>query len=469
MMEILKAQKIFFKKDKTLDVNYRIEALKRLKKIIKQNESNIIKALKIDLDKEPMESYMTEINIVYSELDEHLKNLKKWNLDKNINTPLSLLPGKSFVKREPFGNVLIMSPWNYPFQLAMLPLIGAIGGGNTVILKPSSQTEKTSEILEKIISETFEKEYVTVVIGDHKIADELLEENFDLIFFTGSTSIGKKVMQKASKHLTPVVLELGGKSPVIIDKTANLKIAARRILFGKITNSGQTCVAPDYALISSSVYGEFVSYYQQAIEEFFQRDNFDFRYQQMAKIISEKALLKKKALLEESNVVLGGKVFVKEQKIQPTVVDAGTTLDYKNGGRFFEENAPRIMKEEIFAPILPIIRFDEIDEAINFVKEREKPLALYLFTEKLSIEKKVIEELSYGGGCINDTIVHLANGNFGFGGVGTSGMGSYHGRASFETFTHSKSIYKNSTKVDVKARYMPYSNKKFKVIKALMK
>ncbi|PID82208.1 MAG: aldehyde dehydrogenase family protein [Clostridiales bacterium] len=461
---LVKTQKDFFKTGKTLDVNFRIKALISLKDKIKKNEKLVLEALKTDLDRAPYESFLIEISIVYNELNYHINNLKKWASDKKVKTPLTLKPAKSYIHHDPYGTVLILSPWNYPFQLCIMPLIGAISAGNTAIIKPSHSTPKTSQIIEKIILESFDERYVAVVNGSVSTASELLKEKYDFIFFTGSKRVGKIILESARENLCPVVLELGGKSPVIIDETANIKMAAKRIAFGKVVNAGQTCVAPDYALVHESVYREFVDRYKKSVNSFFpffKRKELS----KMTKIINDYHFNRLKNLLTTSNVIFGGKCNEEKRKIYPALTYEGDIRRYVH----YRDDLPAIMQEEIFGPILPIITYTDINDCIEFINDGDKPLALYLYTTNNSKEKKIVSSCLYGSGCINDNMTHLSNENLPFGGVGTSGMGKYHGKYSFETFSHQKSIMKNVNYFDINLKYLPYNKIKFEILKKFFK
>lgn len=445
-------QRQFFQSGKTRPLSFRLEALRKLQKAVRENESLISEAMKADLNKSPFETYMTETGMVLEEIRFHLKHLPKWIGRKSVRTPLSQFPARSFVEPEPYGTALILSPWNYPLQLCLMPVIGAISGGNCAVIKPSAYAPATGSMIAKIIGEAFGPEYLAVVEGGREENRALLEEVFDYIFFTGSVEAGKAVMEAASKNLTPVTLELGGKSPVIVDETANLKLAARRIAFGKILNAGQTCVAPDYLFIHHSVRDRFLEEYGNTLKEFFPEG----RYSEMPVIINEKHFQRVTRLMKGEKTVIGGETDESRRFIEPTVL-TGITPD-----------SP-IMQEEIFGPVLPIMTYSKLEECIRFIRSRPRPLALYLFTENRSAERKILDHCSFGGGCINDTIIHLANPRMGFGGVGTSGMGSYHGKLSFDTFTHYRSIVKKSSRIDLPVRYHPYSERNFKLLRSLMK
>lgn len=450
--ELVEKQREFFESGITRTRDFRINSLKKLKKAVSDNERIIAEALKADLNKHPFESYMCETGLVLDEIGYHIKNLEKWMKEKRVRTPLSQFYSKSFISPEPYGVVLIMSPWNYPVQLCLEPLTGAISAGNCAVIKPSAYAPESGRVIKEIISDIYPEEYIAVVEGGRRENIELLDQKFDYIFFTGSVEVGREVMAAAAKNLTPVTLELGGKSPVIVDKTADLKTAARRVAFGKVVNSGQTCVEPDYLLIEECVREEFIEEYKRAVNEFFP----DGDMSDMVTIISDKHYRRKKEMLENQNIVYGGKFSDDRRFIEPSIiVDA--------------DPDSLIMQEEIFAPILPVITWKEISEAVEFVRSRPKPLALYLFTRDKYAEETVLGSCSFGGGCINDTIVHLATPYMGFGGVGNSGMGQYHGKKSFDTFTHYRSILKKSTLIDITLRYHPYDEKKFRMIKKFLK
>ena len=445
--ELVEKQREFFESGITRTRDFRINSLKKLKKAVSDNERIIAEALKADLNKHPFESYMCETGLVLDEIGYHIKNLEKWMKEKRVRTPLSQFYSKSFISPEPYGVVLIMSPWNYPVQLCLEPLTGAISAGNCAVIKPSAYAPESGRVIKEIISDIYPEEYIAVVEGGRRENIELLDQKFDYIFFTGSVEVGREVMAAAAKNLTPVTLELGGKSPVIVDKTADLKTAARRVAFGKVVNSGQT-----YLLIEECVREEFIEEYKRAVNEFFP----DGDMSDMVTIISDKHYRRKKEMLENQNIVYGGKFSDDRRFIEPSIiVDA--------------DPDSLIMQEEIFAPILPVITWKEISEAVEFVRSRPKPLALYLFTRDKYAEETVLGSCSFGGGCINDTIVHLATPYMGFGGVGNSGMGQYHGKKSFDTFTHYRSILKKSTLIDITLRYHPYDEKKFRMIKKFLK
>ena len=449
---LVASQRAYFESGATRPVSFRMEALRKLQKALTDNEALIDAAMKTDLNKTPMESYMTETGMVLDEIRFHLKHLPRWAKTRKVKTPLAQFHAKSFVVPEPYGVTLIMSPWNYPLQLCLEPLVGAISGGNCAVIKPSAYAPATSSAIAKIIGGAFPPEYLVVVEGGRDQNKVLLDEVFDYIFFTGSVAVGKVVMEAASKNLTPVTLELGGKSPVIVDETANIKLAAKRIAFGKVLNAGQTCVEPDYLFIHQNVKEKFLDEYTKALKEFFPDNDMS----EMPVIISEKHYKRVKHLLEGEKAVIGGHFDDSRRFIEPTVL-VDITPD-----------SP-IMQEEIFGPILPLMTYTDLNDCIRFIRSRPRPLALYLFTASKMNEDKILNTCSFGGGCINDTIIHLANPHMGFGGVGYSGMGSYHGKLSFDTFTHYRSMVKKYTWIDLPVRYHPYTEKNFKMIRSLLK
>lgn len=438
--KLAKMQRIFFSGNKTKSLQFRMMALKRLEESIRKNEAEILSALKQDLHKSSAESYMTEIGMTLSELRYVKDRLPFWVRGRRVPTPISHFPARSFVMPEPYGVALIMSPWNYPFLLSMSPLIGAISAGNCCVLKPSAYAPTVSRVIQKIISEAFPRKYVAVVEGGRKENTELLDQRFDYIFFTGSVEVGKNVMEKAAGNVTPVTLELGGKSPCIVDATADLKLAAKRIVFGKYLNSGQTCVAPDYLLVEESVKEELIGELKKWIHKMLGDE--PVMHPDYPKIINQKHFNRLMELIKDETVLEGGYASQETLQIAPTILDHITW------------ESP-VMQQEIFGPILPILTFRNVPEAISRVKAGEKPLALYLFSRDPAMEHRVLKELSFGGGCINDTIIHLATPHMGFGGVGASGMGNYHGKASFDTFSHRKSVMKKYNWLDLPLRYYP--------------
>lgn len=452
--KIMENQRTFFNTGRTKKLGFRLEALNRLESSVKAHEQEIFQALKKDLNKSSFESYMTEVGMTLAELSYVKKHLPFWEGKKRKLSPLAQFPSESFTMREPYGVVLVMAPWNYPFMLCMEPLIGAIAGGNCSVVKPSAYAPAVSKILATIVEEVFPKKYVTVVEGGREENTLLLEQRFDYIFFTGGVTVGKMVMEKAAENLTPVTLELGGKSPCIVTEDAKLSLAAKRLVFGKYLNSGQTCVAPDYLLVSEKVKEELLAWIVFWIEKMLGKESLE--NPDYPKMINEKHYQRVMNLMVGEKISCGGYGNTETLQITPTVLEEVSW------------DSP-IMQEEIFGPVLPVVTYKTLEEAIEKVKNREKPLALYLFTESRSIQKKVLRELSFGGGCVNDTIIHLATSRMGFGGVGGSGMGSYHGKKSYETFTHEKSIVKKSSYIDLPIRYMPYTRGKEKLLKLFLR
>lgn len=449
--KIIVEQRDFFKTNITLDIDYRLNSLIKLKNIIEERESDISTALKSDLGKSELEAYSTEIGIVLSEIGFVIKNLKKWAAPKKVKTPITAFKSSSYIYAEPYGNTLIIAPWNYPFQLSIAPLIGSIAAGNTAIIKPSSTSKETNKVIEELINNNFPSSYIHVITGEK--SKLLLDEEFDYIFYTGSVPVGKKVMASAAKYLTPVTLELGGKSPCIVDDEGDLELFAKRIIWGKFLNAGQTCVAPDYLLVQKNVKDNLVKYLITYIEKYYGSNPLDSK--DYGRIVSERHFNRLVKLLDGGNVIYGGEYNSKELYISPTLLDNVSWDD-------------PIMGEEIFGPLFPILEYTSLDEAIEMVNSHPKPLALYFFSNNKVKVEKVIKCTSYGGGCINDTIMHLSNPYLPFGGVGNSGMGSYHGKGSFDIFTHYKSILKRSNAFDPELRYPPYGNK-IKSIKKFLK
>ncbi|MGN0166240.1 MAG: aldehyde dehydrogenase [Lachnospiraceae bacterium] len=451
---LVNIQKKYFKSNTTLPVKNRIEALKKLHDCIKKHETEISEALKKDLGKSTTEGFMCETGLALSEITYLIRHVKSYAKEKNVHTPLVHFHSRSYRKPSPYGVVLVMSPWNYPFLLTMEPLADAIAAGNTVIVKPSAYSPNTSEIIKKIIEECFTPEYVAVVTGGRAENSCLLNEHFDYIFFTGSKQVGKYVMEQASKHLTPVTLELGGKSPCIVDETANLKLAATRIVFGKYLNCGQTCVAPDYLYCHESVKDALlVEIKKQIVKQFGTDPLHNAGY---GKIINKKHFDRINGLMEDKKVIHGGKSDSETLKIEPTIMD---NISFNDA----------VMQEEIFGPLLPVLTFSSLDEAIDNVNSMDHPLALYLFSSNKNNIRRVTSECGYGGGCINDTIIHLASSELDFGGFGESGMGSYHGKFGFDTFTHYKSIVDKKTWIDLPMRYQPYKGIYEKMIRMFLK
>lgn len=452
--DLLRRQKEFFQTGETLDVNYRIAMLKRLQETIIRRQGEITEALKADLGKSSFEGFMCEVGMTLSELSHMVKHVKRFARKKRVQTPMAQFAARSYTQAVPYGNTLIMSPWNYPFLLTMGPLVDALAAGNTAIVKPSAYSPATSRMVEEIITEAFPKEYVAVVTGGRAENQHLLEMKFDFVFFTGSQSVGKEVLRHTAEHLTPAVLELGGKSPCIVDNTAKISLAAKRIVFGKFLNCGQTCVAPDYILCQKDVKDKLVEEIKKQVT--LQYGEAPLDNPNYGKIINEKHFERLLGLIEESKVVCGGNKDEAACRIAPTVMDNVTWEDAE-------------MQEEIFGPILPILTFDEVSDIYDLLKDKPKPLAFYYFTENRENAHKVTTQCCFGGGCINDTIIHLATTNMGFGGVGESGMGAYHGKTGFKTFSHTKSIVDKKTWMDLPMRYQPYSKFHEKLIKGFLK
>ena len=451
LKEIINKQRDFFNTNATKSVKYRIKMLQRLMEAIRNNEVAILSALYKDLLKSKAEAYMSELAIVYAEINEALKNVRKWSRPEKVKGTISTFPAKNYIYSEPYGVVLIISPWNYPFNLAMAPLIAAIAAGNTAIIKCSKESVYTSKVIKYIINKAFGLNYIFCVDEDIDY-DELLNQRYDYIFFTGSQRVGKIVMNVASNNLIPVSLELGGKSPCIIDETADIKLAARRVLWGKLLNAGQTCVSVDYVLIHSSVKDRFIKYLQKEIKRRYPNALNSDTY---PRIINEYHYKRLMNLIKSEDSIIGGRGDDVVRRLEPTILP---DVDFDH----------EIMKEEIFGPVLPIIEYDDINNVIRIIKEHEKPLACYVFTENEARAKHIIKSISYGGGCINDVILQVSNHYMPFGGVGNSGIGSYHGKFGFDTFSHKKSIVWSKTMIDLPIRYAPFSPLKFRILKKIL-
>lgn len=443
----------FIQNHRIISVEERLKYLRNLKEEIKNNEENIYIALDLDLSKPKFETYTTEISFLINEINLFLKRLKSWAKPKNVTPSLINFPSKDYIIYEPYGKVLIISPWNYPFQLALLPAMSAFAAGNNIILKPSEHTPNTSRLIKKIVENVFPAELMCVVEGDSKTATKLLEKKWDYIFFTGSVNIGEIVAISAAKNLTPYTLELGGKSPAIIDKETNLKLVCKRIVWGKFLNSGQTCVAPDYLIVHKSIKDNLIKELINRIKQTF-GENFDNTFDITA-IVNEKNFNRLIELIKENTIIYGGNYDRKNRYIFPTIIDN-------------PEMNSNIMKEEIFGPILPVLSFKKLEEVDNIINKNPNPLALYVFSNNKKFTKTIVNRYSFGGGAINDTIIHLANPRLPFGGIGKSGIGSYHGKLSFELFSHKKSIVSKSTWFDNNLRYPPYKNK-LSLVRKLMK
>lgn len=455
LREKINKQREYFSTGETKDINFRIEKLKKLRDVLKSEEEKVFEALKKDLMKSSFESYVTEVAMVYDEINMHIKNIKKWSKKRRVKTPLVQFPAKSFIQLEPYGVVLIIGPFNYPFMLTMDPLIGAIAAGNTAVIKPSESAPETSKILKEILEKVFDEKYVLHVNPERgkEVVEELLKEKFDYIFFTGSATVGKIVMKAASQYLTPVTLELGGKSPCIIDKDCKLELAARRIVWGKLLNSGQTCVAPDYLYVHKDIEEEFIKKLEEEIKNQF--GNNPLESEDYSKMVNEREFNRVLSYIDKEKLVFGGNYNRKTFQIEPTMLKNVTWDD-------------PVMEREIFGPIFPILTFENLDEVLRVVNSKDKPLALYYFSEDKNKIEKVLNSTSSGGVTINDTLVHVSSSYLPFGGVGNSGMGEYHGKYSFDLFSNKKGVMNRKTFLDLKIRYAPFQNK-LTIVKKIMK
>ena len=449
---LLKKQKEYYRSGATLPVKFRIQMLMKLYSCIKKHENDINTALKKDLGKCEFDGFVCETGLVLMELNYMIRHTFSYAKKHPVYTPIGQNIGSGYKKASPYGNVLIMSPWNYPFLLTMSPISDAIAAGNTIIVKPSAYSPATSEVIKKIITECFPEKYIAVVTGGREENKELLNQKFDMIFFTGSQAVGKEILHKAADNLTPVVLELGGKNPCIVDSTAKIKLAAKRITYGKFLNCGQTCVAPDYIICHKSVKDEFVKELCSQIKKQYGENILE--NPEYGKIVNEKHFNRISDLVDESKVVFGGEKDINTLKIAPTIMDEVNWND-------------AVMQEEIFGPVLPVLTFETYDELYTLFADKPKPLALYIFSEDKKQINKTMEKCSFGGGCVNDTIMQIAINSFGFGGVGESGMGSYHGKAGFNAFSHEKSIHSKVTWFDFPVRYNPHNNKVFNFLSHL--
>lgn len=452
-IQIHEAMKAYFESGATLDVAKRKATLRKLKATLKEWEPRLMEAIMLDLGKSRFEAYETEIGIVQAEISHTLKHLSRWAKAKRVSTPLAHFPSSCRILKQPKGLVLVMSPWNYPIQLALVPLAAAISAGCCVLLKPSRYSVNVSRVLCEMFDSSFDSRLIKVVEGGHQANSELLELRWDHIFFTGSPNVGKVVMEAASRHLTPVTLELGGKSPVIIDGSMDMALAARRLAWGKFLNAGQTCVAPDYLLIDERCKEEFKKEFEKATRKMYPGL---LESPDLGRIINEKHFNRLKGLLEGQRVVFGGQCDDKSLRIAPTLLEDT------------DPDSP-IMQEEIFGPILPMLTYRSFDEAISFIRGREKPLALYIFSKDRRHINAVQQTLTYGGGCVNDTVVHLSNPSMPFGGVGSSGMGSYHAKQGFDTFTHEKSVLRKALWLDIPVRYAPYDDRLTRLLRLLLR
>ena len=449
----IQKQKAYYKTGITRSLKFRRTMLRRLKSAILNNTNELMEATYLDLGKSEYEVITTEIGIVISDINTMVKNLAKWDEKKKVKTNLYNYLGESYIMNEPFGNTLIISPWNYPLQLALSPLVGAIGGGNCAILKTSEFSLHTSKVIENIIRETFKPEYITTVQGGVAETTELLNNRFDLIFFTGSPKVGSIVMEKAAKFLTPVVLELGGKSPIVIHKDTDLKMATKRLIFGKSINAGQTCIAPDYLLIHEDIKEEFYKTFEKYVRKFYGEDYSQSK--NFGKIINKRNFQRVINYLDDGKIVFGGDYVIEERHIPLTLLEV-------------DNMDTSVMKDEIFGPILPVITYSKYKHITDTIAYNPDPLAMYIFTKSEKLINRLLEDVHFGGGCINDTIMHITNEELPFGGRGTSGMGSYHGKNSYDTFTHKKSILHAQTKYELSFKYPPFSKATIKYLKKFM-
>ena len=459
--QVIQAQRAYFRSGATLDIRFRRQMLQKLQTALTKWEKALAEALWVDLHKSYEEAYLTELSIVKGEVKNHLRHLSQWSRRKRMPTPIKMFPSRSYIVSEPLGNTLIMAPWNYPVQLLLNPLVGAISAGCTAVLKPSPYVPTVSSVIEQMIASTFPPEYIAVVQGHREVNQALLAQRFDLIFFTGSPSLGKMVMEAASKHLTPVILELGGKSPCIVDRTADIALAAKRIAWGKTLNSGQTCIAPDYLLIHEEVKESFVREFAKAVKALHGADIKHHKH--YVRMVNDRAFERVKGYLAEGDILYGGRTDAAERFIEPTLLD--THISLSDGDADAKAHAKAVLTEEIFGPVFPILTFKEQSEVVGYVTRREKPLAFYYFGREAD-GWDIVHRTSSGGACINDTIMHIANEHIPFGGVGHSGMGAYHGEESFRVFSHRRSVVATGTWLDLPFRYMPY--KMFGLVKRIV-
>ena len=453
ILKIVNQQNTFFNSNTTKEVNFRIETLKKLKHLLKENEDKLYTAIYSDFKKSEFETYLTEISLIYNEINDSINNLKKWSKRKRVRTNLANFPAKSYIIPEPLGTILVISAWNYPILIALTPVISAIAAGNTVVLKPSEISNNTSKILSQLINSNFDINHLTVIEGGVETTTELLKQKWDKIFFTGSTNVGKIIYKAAAENLTPVTLELGGKSPTFVLKDCDIKLTAKRIVWAKFLNAGQTCIAPDYLLVEKEIKEQLLAALKTEIELAYPLSNtINENYVQ---IINDAHFQRLTSLIPTDRIYLGGEYNIEERVIHPTILH---NINFKD----------LIMKEEIFGPLLPIISFDNLDDVISKVKKKEKPLALYIYSKNKKIINKILKEISFGGGAINESLVHLSNPNLPFGGVGASGIGSYHSKAGFDTFTHYKSILHKSFLFEPSIKYLPFTKLKRRILKMLL-
>jgi len=449
--KIIQKQRLFFNTNSTKDISFRVKELRRLKSIIRKNETLLYNAIYGDFKKSKYETYVTELSIIYHEIDLALVKSKKWSRKKRVFTSLSNIPGKSYIIPEPYGTVLILGAWNYPYQLSLVPAIAAIAAGCTVILKPSEVPSQSSAALSFLINKNFDPNFFKVIEGGVKETTELLKIKFDKIFFTGSTHVGKIIYQAAAKHLTPVTLELGGKSPAIITKDVNIDMTAKRLVWAKFLNAGQTCIAPDYVMVASNIKELFLD----ALKKHIDLQNYKIENQNYTQIINKKNFNRLLEYIDSEKVYYGGNYDIEDRTICPTILTNVTLSD-------------KVMQEEIFGPILPVLSFDSIDKAIADIKSFSKPLSCYIFTKNKKIKNRILKDVSFGGGAVNDAVMHFMEQNLPFGGVGNSGIGKYHGKAGFETFSHYKSILQKSFLLELNLKYAPYTSTKLKWLKRLI-
>jgi aldehyde dehydrogenase (NAD+) len=451
--KIVNQQKIFFNSNSTKQVSLRIETLKKLKNVLKENEQELYTAIYTDFKKSEFETYLTELSLIYNELNGAIRNLKKWSKQRRVRTNLANFPAKSYIIPEPLGTVLVISAWNYPYQIALIPAISALAAGNTVVIKPSEIPNNTSIILAKIINSNFNSNYLTVIEGGVKTTTELLQQKWDKIFFTGSTPVGKIVYKAAAENLTPVTLELGGKSPTFVLADCNIKITAKRIVWAKFLNAGQTCIAPDYLLVEEKIKDQLLLALKKEIESAY--PNNKKVQENYVQIVNEQNFNRLKQLIPTEKIYHGGETNKENRSIAPTLLH---NINFEDS----------IMQDEIFGPILPVISFENLEDVITKIKEREKPLSLYVYSKNKKIIKKILHEISFGGGGINESLVHYSNPNLPFGGVGASGIGNYHSKAGFDTFTHYKSILHKTSWLEPNIKYTPFTKLKMRILKFIL-